>query len=1612
MSELIALINHLDSLGVTIRYQDGRLVTRAEPGAITAEVSASIRDQREALIEFLSRRESQDAAAVPPIAATTGDEHPLSYAQRRLWLVDRIGGAGASYNTPAVVMIEGELDCDAMQYVFTRIVERHRILRTRYMQRDGEPYCRVEPASAFELKHLRLEAGGSESATAALDRLIAEECACPFDLSAEFSLRVKLVNVGPHRHALIINLHHIATDGWSMEVLIRELSELYRAKLTDRYDPLPPLMVQYGDYAVWQLDWMQQGGLAGQLEYWKQRLADAPQLHCVPTDRPRPALQSYRGAVHADRLGASETRALQALCREQGATMFIALQLAFAIVLSRWSNEADIVFGTPIANRARPELEELIGFFANTLVLRNHIDGQRSFRAMLSDAVPAVARDYDHQNVPFDLIVEVLNPERSASYPPLVQIMFALQNNAGAGVTIPGLSFAPIRLPDSLAKFDLTLSVVEQAGELVTSWEYSTDLFDATTIQRMSLYYLCLLGEIGAQPDRPVAELQALDQAQRERLLGALGGVTHPYPGEGLIQRFAEQAERHAQRPALAQDGRFMSYAELDARARALADQLLAKGLGDEERVGLYFDRGMGMVIAQLAVLYAGGAYLPMEISTPGQRLSAIVADAGCRLILCDAGHRDAAALAGCEALTVDETGATCTDTVAIEAPNARGGRRLAYVMYTSGSTGAPKGVMIEQSGILRMVCNADYLMIAPEDVIAQASNAAFDASTFEIWAALLNGACLSFIDRDTLMDPPRLREVLRDSRVSVMWMTTSLFNQTAHLDPTLFAGLRCLLFGGEAAEAQSVERVVRAGKPRQLINIYGPTENTAFTTAYEVGDTVAQTVPIGRPIDNTRCYVLGRGGELLPFGAIGELHVGGAGVARGYLNRLELNREKFQPDPYDASGNGQLYRTGDLVRWLPSGDLQYLARIDHQIKMRGFRIELGEIEQALATLGEVSEAIVVVHTDPCRGKHLVAYVVAGRATAGAPATAEAFKAALAQRLPPYMVPSAIVLLEAMPLNSNGKADRSRLPEPDLDRAEAADASEPADELERAVAKVWADSLGLQRVDADTSFFDLGGNSLLVMRLCSRLHESLGLAMPFAEFFTHATVRRQAQWLRERDAVSQPTERDNRIEPQPDAADYPLSYAQQRLWFESLLGNDAGYSLPMALRLNGVLDALALAAALRDLVERHEMLRSRYLNVAGVGRQRIEPLGDWHLDRVDLGKHADAWRVCETALADELAAGFDLECGPVFKAVLYRLSGREHILLLNMHHIVCDGWSTQLLFEDLSSLYQRHSTGAASSLAPLPIRYVDYASWQRRGGDDEAMREGLAFWTRKLEFVRNQELMPTETERYAAPSYPLGERSFVVPADTVESVKRFAVVHDASLFMALSAAYGLVIADYAGYQQVVIGTDVAGRECAETQSLVGLFVHQLAIVAEVDESMDAAGLLRRVRDNTVAAYRHQHVSIERIVAALGLQRGLSQHPLFQTKLVLQNFSASTRKIEQTELQGLELQPIALSVKHSKLDLMLTLSESEEGLRADWEFNASYFGSATIRSLESAFLTVLEHIAAQPDISVRGLRKALHLLRQESLSELRGRLAGTQRMRRPVRTTLTLKGNKS
>ncbi len=1073
-------------------------------------------EQRRKLASLMLKDAGIDVSRKMSIARRrTSASVALSFAQLKLYFLDQLVPGRAIYNNSVAIRLLGPLHTIALERSLSEIVRRHEALRTIFVMTDGQVEQVIVSALPLPLSKIDLRSLIEQEQEIQVRRLTREEAQLPFDLARGPLIRFRLLQLHTEEHVLLLTTHHIISDGSSLSVLIHELNILYQAYIADLSSPLPELPIHYADFALWQHEWLRGERLETLRTYWQQQLHGMPALLQLPVDHPRPAIQTYHGANLEIAIAPTLTQKLKALGRQEDATLFMVLLAAFQALLHRYTGQNDIVVGSPIANRNHIETAGIIGFFANMLVLRTNLSGSLPFRKLLRRVREVTLEAYAHQDLPFEQIVENLAPERNMSYNPLFQVAFVLQDDPLSHIHLPDVTASAIATDSETSKFDLTLILEESSNGLIGRIEYSTDLFDAITITGMAEHLLILLESIVIQPEHYLAELPMLTQIERQQLLVHWNATQGTYPEDRCIQQlFEEQVECRSESVALSFEEQQLTYGELNRRANQLAHYLQQLGVGPEVLVGVCTERSIEMIVGLVGILKAGGAYVPLDPGYPQERLAFMFQDAQVEILLTQQHLR--------ERFSLDATRLICLDSdwqrIAEEPQeNPESGARpddLAYAIYTSGSTGKPKGITIPHRAISRLVFNTNYIQLTASARIAQASNASFDAATFEIWGALLHGAQLIGISREVMLSVHEFATQLHMRDISILFLTTALFNQIAQEAPQAFDQLETMLFGGEAVDPQWVRVILKQDTPCHLLHVYGPTESTTFTTWYEVQEVLeeATTVPIGRPITNTQIYLLDR--ELLPvpIGIPGEVYIGGAGLARDYLHRPDLTAERFLPHPFSEKPGARLYRTGDLARYRRDGALEFLGRTDQQVKLRGFRIELGEIEIILSRHAMLREAIVVIQEDGRNDKALIAYIVPADHTA-LPSTAD-LRSYLKQKLPSYMIPSAFVMLDTLPLNPHGKIDVRALPKPqhrdaDLNIRYVA----PRTATEEVLATIWAETFQRERVGIHENFFELGGHSLMATRMLSRIYKRLQVELPMRSLFEAPTIAELAQTI-------------------------------------------------------------------------------------------------------------------------------------------------------------------------------------------------------------------------------------------------------------------------------------------------------------------------------------------------------------------------------------------------------------------------------------------------------------------------------------------------------------------
>ncbi|MCA1993256.1 MAG: amino acid adenylation domain-containing protein, partial [Coleofasciculus sp. S288] len=1069
-------------------------------------------------------RTTYSGLSLPPIQPRTDRQQlPLSFAQQRLWFLNQLEGSSATYNIPGAVRITGNLDVNTLQQALSEIVRRHEVLRTSFQTVNGTPIQVIHPEATLKITVVDLKPLEVTERETVLHQQAQLEAITPFNLEIAPLIRCSLLQLSATEYVLLLTMHHIVSDGWSIGVFIQELSSLYQAFGAGEPSPLTALPIQYADFAVWQRQWLSGEVLETQLNYWLSQLQGAPELLQFPTDHPRPTVQTYRGRTHSFTLNTDLTQKLQTLSRQSGTTLFMTLLAAFATLLYRYSGQSDILIGSPIANRHRQEVESLIGFFVNTLVLRTRFEDNPRIKDLLARVRETTLKAYEHQDVPFEQLVEALQPQRSLSHSPLFQVMFDLQNAPMGEVELPGVTLTQLERESTIAKFDLTLSITETAQGLVGEWEYNTDVFDGSTIERMAAHFQNLLSAIVENPQQTVGELPLLSETEQHQSLREWNQTQADYLKDVCIhQLFEAQVEKTPDAVAVVFENQQLTYRELNQRANQLAHYLQELGVKPEVLVGICVERSLDMLVGLLGILKAGGAYVPLDPAYPKERLAFILQDAGASVLLTQQNlaaqlpeHRARVVCLDAHWDEIARQSECATRSLRDRNPtNETTPENLAYAIYTSGSTGQPKGVQIPHSALVNFLSAMRQTPgLSEKDIFLSVTTLSFDIAALELYLPLIVGARLVMVSREVAADGTQLLQQLTSCGATIMQATPATWRLLLAAGWQNNKPLK-ILCGGEALDYSLANQLLERGT--ELWNLYGPTETTIWSAVHKVepqnsAESQNGLVSIGRPIANTQFYILDPYMQPVPVGVSGELHIGGVGLARGYLNRPELTAQKFIPNPFNSNPASLLYKTGDLVRYLPNGNIEFLGRIDHQVKVRGFRIELGEIESVLSQHPGVREAVVAAREDEQGSKRLVAYTVFEPEPTP---TITELRRFLEEKLPSYMVPSAFVLLDALPLTLNGKVDRKALPAPEALRPELDVAYVmPQTEAEQAIAKVWQKALKIEKIGIHDNFFELGGHSLLLVQVNSQLRELFNTDLSLIEMFRYPTISALAEYF-------------------------------------------------------------------------------------------------------------------------------------------------------------------------------------------------------------------------------------------------------------------------------------------------------------------------------------------------------------------------------------------------------------------------------------------------------------------------------------------------------------------
>ncbi|KAF9957815.1 hypothetical protein BGZ65_001860, partial [Modicella reniformis] len=1468
------------------------------------------------------------------------DDMPLSFSQQRLWFISQLEGVSRPYHIPLAVRFRGNLDCQAWQHALNTLFARHESLRSVFVAVDGLPLVRFLPVHIgipIRWEDLR----GVPEADVLLERIITEESNISFDLAQGPLIRALMVQLDANEHVFMLTQHHIVSDGWSMAILHRELSVLYNSYCRGEPDTLPSLTIQYPDYAAWQRQWLSGDRLEAHTSYWRTTLSDAPVLLNLPLDRPRPSQQLFEGDQIPFSLDPQLTSALKQLCQEHGVTLYMVILSAWSAVLSRLSGQDDIIVGSPTANRNHQQIEHLIGFFVNSLALRIDLSGDPTIRQLLERVRSSTLEAQAHQDVPFEQVVDIVQPPRSLSHSPLFQVMFVWQNNEPPEwQQLRGLEADDYVLHLDTVKFDIELQLYESKNEIHGSLGYSTSLFDRSTMDRHVGYLCAMLQAMVKDMEQAVSTVDLLAPEERDLLLWKWNETQQDYPSQLCVHHlFEQQVELTPQATALVFMDESLTYMELNERANRLAHHLIGLGVLPDMCVAICVERSLAMIIGVLAILKAGGAYVPLDPVYASGRLKDILVDVAPAVVVADESGQEAikailssTRMVDLHVLESKDGSISITPYHLISNPQVPGltSRHLAYVIYTSGSTGMPKGVMIEHQGIVNLVKTRPSLFGTDSaSRIMQFFSFGFDGCVLDIFMTLGCGGSLHILPDRMRSDSVQMWNYLESHSMTQTTLTPTILQSCRNLPPLSTA--LTLIVAGEALTAELLRGLQLFVSKGRIVNDYGPTETTISAITWKCpNDFHSDIVPIGRPIANKKIYILDKHGEPAPLGAVGELYIGGIGVARGYLNRPEMTAKAFLPDPFADDPNARMYKTGDMARYLPDGNIVFLGRNDHQVKIRGFRIELGEIEARLTDHRLVDKAVVIA-TGGESDKRLIAYVVAEPNDR----LVDILRTHLLANLLDYMIPAAIVRLDVLPLNSNGKLDHKALPAPDTNAFAHQEYEPPQYGIETTVAQIWTELLHLDRVSRNDNFFALGGHSLLAVRLMNRI-AALGVQLPLSALFTSPRLSSFAECVIQHQesslSVISPASREN---------DLLLSFSQQRLWFISQLeGVSRTYHIPLAVRFRGNLDREAWQHALNTLFARHESLRSVFVAVDGLPLVRFLPAHIGIPIRWEDVSGADV--LLERIITEEANISFDLAQGPLIRALMVQLDANEHVFMLTQHHIVSDGWSMAILHRELSLLYNSSCRGEPDTLPPLTIQYHDYAAWQRQWLSGDRLEAHTSYWRTTLSDAPVLLNLPLDRPRPSQQLFEGDQIPFSLDPQLTSALKQLCQEQGVTLYMVILSAWSAVLSRLSGQDDIIVGSPTANRNHQQIEHLIGFFVNSLALRIDLSGDPTIRQLLERVRSSTLEAQAHQDVPFEQVVDIVQPPRSLSHSPLFQVMFVWQN-----NETPEWQLRELEADDYGLQLDTVKFDIELQLYESKNEIHGSLGYSTSLFDRSTM-----------------------------------------------------------------
>ncbi|WP_185754365.1 non-ribosomal peptide synthetase [Luteibacter sp. 9135] len=1584
--------------GIRLAESDGQLHVRFDGQPPAAALLEQLKLHKHDLIRHLRAQQPGAGETIRRVGADVRKRVRASAAQRRMWLIDRFEQAHTPYNMVGAYRLTGDLDLDALALAVDDVVARHESLRTSFAEVDGELFQVVGPAQSLVWDRADVSALEASDREQAVQVWLRRENGRRFDLSAGPVIHVATLRVARDQVVFVMTFHHIACDGWSIDILKRDISRRYgEAVGGGQVDWTPPL--QYVDYCEWERSQRSEARTADLLAYWMRKLDGLPQLHGLPLDRPRPALQTYTGRQVRRHISRQSLGTIRACCQAHDATLFAFVHMAFAALVALYSEERDIVIGFAVAGRAHRDADETVGLFVNTVVLRSQVDGGTSFDSLLDQSKRNLAEAISHQDLPFEVLLETLKPTRSRAHGPLLQLLLTV-HGGGHEFALPNLAIERLENPEQPVKFDLQLDVEEREDGLQVTWHFNADLFDPRSIERM------------ADGFNALADIAASDGAATPHSVSGpttpMRGLASSTPARRLEAVFEEHARAYPDRPAVVFRGEQLSYRELDEQAHRLAWRLRSLGVGRGDFVGLCTDRSVALVVGIMGTLKAGAAYVPLDMSLPAQRLAAMISDCAAPVLLGQRQHEALLAVFNRPVLFLDDEPVDGPSNT-LDRPDTETSD-AAYLIYTSGTTGIPKGVAVSHASAHNLLAHfANLVPMPPPWNGSLWSSASFDVSVYEIFSPLCAGGCLHIVPETHRLDPDRLLAWMAEHEIHSAYVYAGHLDHFGdHLSRTgnRPVALRRMLVGVEPISSGQLDAIATHVPGLRIINGYGPTEATVCCTTllFQPATLLPATrVPIGQPVARAELYVMNAGGTPALPGALGELFVGGIGLAIGYLNQPDMTRDRFA-DVRVGGTTQRFYRTGDVVRHLPSGDLEFIGRADAQVKIRGFRVELGEIEVRLCAQEGVRDAAVITVGEGIDRK-IAAFVVPKTSAAiasGADAHAleQSIRAGLKAFLPDYMVPAYIVPLDALPMTANGKVDRARLPVPSLSVANAGAARvAPRSESEKRLLAIWQDVLGQQDMGVTDDFFALGGHSLHIARMTNRMRQQFQLAesdIPLETVFENPTVESLAvaveAVLRRNRARSKEqylaslgdsveiidflvAEQAAPAAPRPaalapltavaDRASAPMSGAQQRVWFAQQQSDDGNhFNIQGCFTFDGTLDLASFERAIGVLLQRHEVLRTTFAERGGSMERHIQPPGAIPFSLIDLSPLSWMGQVDEVRalIAADLKKRFDLARDVLLRVMLLRLSPERHVAVFNVHHIASDGWTVGLLVKEFCAAYAAYAAGESVDTMPASLQYADFAHWQHAQLQGGALDAGMSFWRSTLAGVPNVHGLPLDKPRPAKQTFRGELHRTLVGSLLGERIRQYCHERRVTLFMFLETALAVLLSLYGDENDIVVGTPVAGRMLPETEQMVGLFINTVVLRCRVDPAQGFDALLQENKRHILAALANQHVPFERVAEDVGHRRSLSHSPVFQLWFVLQNNDDI-----QFDLPGCAVGEYKdLPPPAAKYELNVYAREVAGAIELDWVFNDDLFDEPSIRYVAGEFVRLLQSLVDAPE----------------------------------------------